>query len=148
MNNTKKEMLLTFIYFPVNEREVVTPVQIMKGLFLLGKRLKVKRFYEFEPYLYGPCSFEIYSGLEDLSRGNLIDSVDTPFSWKCYRATKKGREKAKTIIEKMGKEDLKELEKIKKEVLEKNFLQLLKYIYTNYPMYAKNSIINLKGFEK
>jgi uncharacterized protein YwgA len=149
MNFSRKDILLVFIALPINEkRDIISPIQLMKGMFLIKNELKMPDFYEFKPYLYGPCSFEIYSDLSNLLESSLISIVDTPFSWKCFRITAKGLEKADLIIKNLDNELIGKLNEIKKFVIKKTFLELLEYIYKKYPEYAKNTIINLKVFEK
>lgn len=146
---SREDILLVFIDMPIDKiKSIVSPIQLMKGMFLFKNELKLSKFYEFEPYLYGPCSFEIYSDLINLLENNLIDTVSTPFSWKFYRTTDTGSNKANLIIKKLDKRMLKKLNEIKKLVVTKSFLELLEYVYKKYPKYAKKSIIDLKVFEK
>jgi uncharacterized protein YwgA len=116
----------------------------MKGLFLIKQELKLKDFYEFEPYLYGPCSFEVYRDLELLTKERLITQVPSEERWFYYRITPLGKDKIKEILKTMDEKLAHEILKIKKFVLSKNIFELLQYVYSKYPEYAKNSIINLE----
>lgn len=140
----KKDILIALMYLPANKAVVMSPIQIMKSLFLFKMELKLsdEEFYKFEPYLYGPCSFEVYSDLDSLKIQGLVDSETSVWGWKHYRLTKKGSEIAKENIKRMDKNMLKQLRIIKNNVMSKSFIELLKYIYDKYPEYAKNSIIN------
>jgi hypothetical protein len=144
---SKKDILLVLIDLPVDNTKLISPIQIMKSLFLLKEETKLKDFYEFVPYLYGPCSFEVYSDLISLKEETLIEDVPTFSSWKYYKTTSIGSEKASLVMKTLDEELLKELIRIKKFVVTKTFLELLSYIYKKYPEYAKNSIINLKGLK-
>ena len=44
-------------------------IRLMKTLFLVWNRSgrSIAGYFEFEPYLYGPCSLEMYSVLDDLT---------------------------------------------------------------------------------
>ena len=146
---SREDILLTFIDLPIDKKQsIVSPIQLMKGMFLIKNELKISKFYEFEPYLYGPCSFEIYSDLISLLENNLIDTVDTPFSWRYFRTTNVGSEKANLIIKNLDSKTVKKISDIKKFVIKKSFLELLEHVYKKYPEYTKNSIIDLKVFEK
>jgi uncharacterized protein YwgA len=140
----KKDVLLYFIYVPVEDLELISPIQIMKGLFLIKQQLRPENFYEFEPYLYGPCSFEVYQDLEFLVRENLITQIPSTGRWFYYKITPLGKNKiveiSKTIDEKLAKAIL----EIKKSIARKTVFELLQYVYNKYPEYAKNSIINLE----
>ncbi len=120
---TKKDILLVFIAIQTEKAQnLISSIQIMKGMFLISKELKIPRFYEFKPYLYGPCSFEVYSDLISLLESNLIDTVVTQFSWKYYKVTNVGTEKSNFIIKSMDKELLNKLKEIKEFVINKNYL--------------------------
>jgi uncharacterized protein (DUF488 family) len=45
---------------------------LVKLAFLLGKEARIKNFYEFVPYHYGPFSFALYHELEMLGRNGYI----------------------------------------------------------------------------
>lgn len=146
----KEEILLALLYLPVDDEEKMSPIQIMKSMFLIKNELNLEdsEFYRFKPYLYGPCSFEIYSTLSNLEKKGIIDTIPTIRGWKYYRITNKGGILVKEIIKKMDKQVLDKIYEIKKLVLSKNFTELLEYVYAKYPEYAKNSIINMEVFKK
>jgi uncharacterized protein YwgA len=144
----KRDILLYFIYIPVENLELISPIQIMKGMFLIKQELKLENFYEFEPYLYGPCSFEIYHDLELLTKERLISQIPSGRRYFYYKITPLGKDKimntSKVIDENLAKGIL----EIKKLIAEKSILELLQYIYSKYPEYTKNSIINLEVLMK
>ena len=141
----KRDILLCFIALP--DRRPMSPIQIMKGMFLIKKELNVTDFYEFEPYLYGPCSFEVYRDLQRLAEENLILSSPSIRGWKYYIISSKGMEIFKAISQTMDGELLEGIRKIKKIVTEKSFIELLRYVYEKYPEYAVNSIINIEALK-
>ena len=122
----------------------MSPIQIMKALFLfkMESKLSDSEFYKFEPYLYGPCSFEVYSDLASLQIQGLTDAQPSLWGWKYYRLTDKGRNVAKEVVKEMDKKILDKLQSVKNTIMSKGFIELLSYVYTKYPEYAKNSIIN------
>jgi len=140
----KRDILLALMYLPT-DKKLMSPIQIMKALFLFKMELELSdsEFYKFEPYLYGPCSFEVYSDLASLQIQGLTDTEPSFLGWKYYRLTNKGRNVAEEVVRKMDKNTLNKLQGIKNIVMSKSFMELLKYVYTKYPKYAKNSIINI-----
>ena len=147
----KRNILLALMYLPTDKKlEIMSPIQIMKALFLFKMELKLpdSEFYKFEPYLYGPCSFEVYSDLASLQIQGLTDAESSFWGWKYYRLTDKGRNVAEEVVKKMDKSMLDSLQSIKNIVMSKNFMELLRYVYTKYPEYAKNSIINTEVLVK
>jgi len=141
----KEKRLLELIYLPIRDKPYMSPIQIMKAMFLIKQGLNLQKFYDFEPYLYGPCSFEIYSDLLDLKNKGLIDTVPSPWGWKYYRITAKGNIEAEKYIGEEDEEVKNKILEIKKLVVSKSFLELLRYVYKRYPEYAINSIINIEA---
>ena len=116
----------------------------MKGLFIFSQEVKkdsVKEnsLYEFIPYNYGPCSFEIYEDLRFLTHlGLLFPKFIEGQNWKYYSLSKKGK-----LLDKQIKIDIKAfkfLKEIKDFIIETPFSLLLKAIYKEYPKFAVNSI--------
>ncbi len=139
----KEKRLLELIYLPIGDKPYMSPIQIMKAMFLIKEELDLSEFYEFKPYLYGPCSFEIYSDLLDLKIRGLIDTIPSLWGWKNYRITAKGKVEAEKYIKEESEEVKNKILQIKKLVVSKSFLELLRYVYTKYPEYATNSIVNV-----
>jgi len=144
------DYLLIFIAIDATNLKLLSPIQIMKGMFLIGQELKIEDFYEFVPYLYGPCSFEVYSDLKKLVNDGLVMEIpahQTWASWNYYVATSKGKDKARKLIQQLDSSVVEKIKEIKKLILSMSFIELLKYVYKKYPEYARNSIINLEVFE-
>lgn len=135
--------MLCFIALPEGKTNVLSPIQIMKGMFLIKQELNVSNFYEFKPYLYGPCSLEVYEDIQRFVEENLILLLPSIRGWKLYTISSKGMEKFKAISKTMDEEFLENMRRIKKIVMEKSFIELLKYVYEKYPEFAINSIINI-----
>lgn len=140
----KRDILLCFIALPEGKTNVLSPIQIMKGMFLIKQELNVSNFYEFKPYLYGPCSLEVYEDIQRFIEENLILLLPSIRGWKLYTISSKGMEKFKAISKTMDEEFLENMRRIKKIVMEKSFIELLKYVYEKYPEFAINSIINIE----
>jgi len=145
----KQDWLLVYLFLPTKEEiNLIDPIRIMKGLFLFKMEFKEKLygFYDYKPYLYGPCSFEIYDDLLQLRLAGLVDEYSQPLSrWSYYRLTERGEAKAEQLIKEVSPDLLDRLKSIKMKVTELSFLNLLKEIYRQYPEYAKNSVINFGG---
>jgi len=117
----------------------------MKGLFLFKMELgdELKEFYDFVPYLYGPCSFEIYSDLSKLQLDNFVDEISLPFSrWSYYRLSERGQEESEKLKNAATSDLVLKLIDIKRRVMSPPFLSLLREIYKKYPEYARSSVIN------
>jgi len=140
----RRDILLCFIALPEGKTNVLSPIQIMKGMFLIKQELNVSNFYEFKPYLYGPCSLEVYEDIQRFVEENLILLLPSIRGWKLYTISSKGMEKFKAISKTMDEEFLENMRRIKKIVMEKSFIELSKYVYEKYPEFAINSIINIE----
>jgi len=145
----KREWLLVYLSLPSKDGKIIIdPIRIMKGLFLFKMECegKLNNFYEFEPYLYGPYSLEVYDDLLKLKSATLIDeSSQSSDRWSYYRVTKKGDEGAEKLKASAEIELLNKLKDIKMRVTSLSFLDLLKEVYTEHPKYAERSIITFKG---
>jgi len=116
----------------------------MKGLFLLRMEAQgeLNDFYEFEPYLYGPCSFEVYRDLSSLSANGQVDEFPAfPSRWNYYRLTSAGHERARKILDSLPPPLVEKITSLKQLVTGMSFLDLLRYVYERYPDYATRSII-------
>ncbi|MCX7837454.1 MAG: hypothetical protein N2323_05835 [candidate division WOR-3 bacterium] len=139
--------------------------RLMKFLFLLKKELNIdkyfKNYYRFLPYSLGPFDKKVYNDLEDLVKKGLVKRVLHPklkiseiekeiisyFDEEViseYKLTEKGLKEAQriiNIINKIDKNLIKGITKIKSQYQKYSLLQLLKEIYTKYPEYQKKSKI-------
>ena len=124
----------------------IDPIRIQKGMFLFAKTANAPRAqrYDFVPYNWGPCSFEIYEDLDDLLERGHIEEIRVPgASWNKYRRTDKGHSAASTVtrskrpaIRRLSTA----LSRIRSDIQTKSFEQLLKSVYADYPDYASKSL--------
>jgi len=145
-----EELLILYLHLPSFEnKKIIDPVRIMKGVFLICKEIEeFKNSYMFEPYLYGPCSFEIYSDLRQLmAKGIVQEHAQEIHYWSLYSLTNTGEEIAQQIVRKISKELLTKISDIKQTITRLSFIDLLKFIYRKYPDYAKKSIFNVLNLQ-
>ncbi len=139
--------------------------RLMKFLFLLKRELNIdkyfKNYYRFLPYSLGPFAKKVYFDLEDLIEKGLVKKILHPklkiseiekeiigyFDEEViceYRLTEKGLKEAQRIINIVNKIDknlIKEIAKLKTKYQKYTLLQLLKELYSKYPEYQKKSKI-------
>jgi len=121
-------------------------IRIMKALFLLWYRHKemVNDYFKFEPYLYGPCSFEVYEVLDFLLSHRMITQLPHPVQqWGVYYLTPKGQSKVDKITVNVNEKILEYIKNIVKEVAKLGFRDLLNKIYKEAPEFAINSIFRI-----
>jgi uncharacterized protein YwgA len=138
MELTKKEWILLLLRETPLDR-----IHIMKALFLIWHRSgrKIKDYFVFEPYLYGPCSFEVYSVLRVLETSGFIVQPPHPRpQWINYFLTTRGKEEAEKAKEKASPETLRVIEKVSNEVSQLSFYELLRKVYAEAPDFTNNSI--------
>ena len=150
-----KELELTarqktlLVFLGSDHQPELDPVRVMKGLFLIsvetpGRWLKQESRYQFEPYTYGPCSFEIYSDLDQLGKWGYVTSKEAPGrSWRYYALSPRGKELARRVAEAMNRETVRYFKDVRDFVATTSFRQLLSVIYHHYPAYAVNSVFKL-----
>lgn len=145
-----EELLILYLYLPSSgDKKIIDPIRIMKGMFLICKEIKeFGNLYKFEPYLYGPCSFEIYSDLRELiAKGIVQEHTQEIHYWSLYSLTNLGEKNAKEIIQKIPEEYLKKISDIKQTITKLHFMELLRFIYSKYPDYTKKSIFNVLNLQ-
>jgi uncharacterized protein YwgA len=120
-------------------------IHIMKALFLLQRRAgKIPDYFHFEPYLYGPCSFEVYDALTALEREGLVVRPLHPMpQWVAYYLTDRGKKEAESAVRALDPQLREHLETVTREVSQLGFYELLKRVYDAAPEFAVNSV--LKG---
>lgn len=145
-----EELLILYLYLPsFGNKKIIDPIRIMKGIFLICKEIEeFKDRYMFEPYLYGPCSFEIYSDLRQLiTKGIVQEHTQEIHYWSLYSLTDAGEEIAQQIVKQIPKKALNEISDVKQTITKLSFIELLRFIYQKYPDYAQKSIFNVLNLQ-
>ena len=137
-----------FLLLVINaaKQDGLSPVQLQKSLFLIRHKLSKSNrldFYNFIPQYFGPFNSQIYIDAEKLKENGLIDIHNSPLqNYKMFNITSEGSKQAKIIKKSISSIYLDEINKTVERVKSKSFNDLLKYIYTKYPEYKKNSIFS------
>lgn len=122
----------------------LTPVQLQKSLFLLGKQFPDELgpgFYRFEPYNYGPFSKQVYVDAEELGRDGLVAFTShSGGRWLDYVATPAGTRQASDVGAHAPPNLLAYLARVVNWSSEQSFPNLLRWIYAKYPEYRAKSI--------
>ena len=124
----------------------VSPVQLQKALFLIGRnlsaaQLRCKSFYDFRPYDYGPFDSYIYRDAERLQEeGNVIITAPSTRTYREYVATTVGLEKARLVKDQLDATTQGFLENVVKWVRAVSFSELVRAIYRAYPEMKVNSV--------
>ena len=109
----------------------------MKELFLLGQRARPTDFYDFIPYRYGPCAFEVYKDLDLLKSEGYLKETPTPGSrYPTYQLTELGVEFGRVAFDLLPNEARDEMVRVKREFNRMPIYALLSYVYENYPEFA------------
>lgn len=145
----KQEVLLTFLGLPAQGQAAgpMDPVRIMKGLFVFAQEIPKTDWvdktalYSFVPYLYGPCSFEVYRDLDHLAAcGYVRKTRREGCTWDLYASTQEGLSLAQEMRPKINLSAHRYMRAVKEFVTGLTFSELLRAIYHHYPAYAVNSI--------
>ena len=122
--------------------EGISPIQLQKLLFKFAKESQAPQseLYEFEPYNWGPCSFEIYDDLSALRSDNLIEPVPSGRGWSSYRLTDNGKHQASDLRNKVSSNLLEQLDEKYQYVTSRTFSELLSDVYDDYPDFATKSL--------
>lgn len=144
---TRADWLLLFLTSPARNGQrsrSLEPLRIMKGLFLMSQHgeEELKDLYLFKPYDYGPFTSDIYSDLGSLASDGLVaqDAV-AGRSWRMYRPTIDGIERATDLAANLGPRAEATIDEAYSFVTTRGFLKLLRDIYAEYPAYAVNTVV-------
>jgi uncharacterized protein YwgA len=140
---TKRDWLILLLAYKGANSSALDPVRIQKGMFLLSMEGTIPEAerYEFEPYHYGPYSFDLRSDADNLVRQNLADRLPVSgYTWGRYRLTQEGVDYAMRVIEEAGLTSARRVYEVKQAVTGKNFADLLREVYARYPAFAENSV--------
>ncbi|HYK53718.1 MAG TPA: hypothetical protein VEV38_09340 [Candidatus Eremiobacteraceae bacterium] len=121
----------------------LSPVQIQKTLFLLGKnrpRDVGKAFYSFRPYNYGPFDGHIYDDLRMLCFEGYVRRVKATDTLTEFELTPRGASAARTRAKKAPPRARAYLDKAARWARSVTFAHLVRSIYKLYPEYRENSV--------
>jgi hypothetical protein len=135
------------LFFLASNKDIeFDPIKMMKGLFLFAMEtppdwIPVDGRYQFEPYDYGPCSFQVYNDLNLLKKLGYIKSREAPgYTWEYYSLAPQGEKLVNKLKIEMDNHVLEYLGNISNFVSKYSMRSLLEMIYRVYPKYTVNSI--------
>ncbi len=108
--------------------ERLEPIQVQKTLFKFAEESGAddSERYDFEPYNWGPCSFEIYDDLGELREEQLVEFEPSGRGWNAYRVTDKGVQVAQGLREKADSDLVDRMDDIRDYVTSRSFGRLLR----------------------
>jgi uncharacterized protein YwgA len=139
----RRDWLLLLLGFKGANGSALDPVRIQKGMFLFAQEADApaEERYDFQPYNYGPYSFDLRNDLRQLVVEGLATEEPVPgYTWSRYRLTTEGMHKAKNMRDTADHDVAQKLFDIKQSVTGKSFNTLLRDVYDDYPEFATNSI--------
>lgn len=133
---------LTLIMLALAEGRQYTPVQIQKAMFLADDlaREAFDSRYDFQPYDYGPFDPDVYRDVGRMEAEGLTRVSVTSRGWNVYRATDAGRQRGRTLLDKLSVEQQKKLARISRFVRSLSFTDLVSSIYKAYPHMRERSV--------
>ncbi len=122
----------------------LSPVQLQKCLFLLGKNLSDEvgaDFYSFVPYNYGPFDPAIYSDAQELIDKDLVTLARVSGKkWAYYVVTSSGVMTAQNAASQLSPSVREYIKSVVSWVHQLSFVELITAIYRAYPEYQVNSV--------
>lgn len=119
-------------------------IRLMKALFLIWHRSgrNISDFYEFVPYLYGPCSFDLYRELGLALQEQLVTQAPHPIMQRAtYFLTPKGERVATSMRKRIQPAFLQLIRSVAKEIGSVGFYDLLRRVYAEAPDFASQSVV-------
>ena len=141
---TRQDWLLLLLGLRVERHApALDPVRVQKGMFVLAERnvLPAGERYSFEPYHYGPYSFELRDDLDALVEQGLVAAEAVPgYSWARYRLTEEGLAQLRASFAGADRRRLGEIAGVKQWMCDASFNSLLTAVYDEFPDYATRSV--------
>jgi hypothetical protein len=123
--------------------EPLTPVQLQKSLFILGREMPEQvgeDFYEFSPYDYGPFCADVYADAGELAANDLAAVEPSPGTrWNTYRATEDGVARARNLSRSVPA-PARYLSDVVGWARKLSFSALVRAVYAKYPEMKANSV--------
>jgi hypothetical protein len=118
------------------------PIQVQKTLFKFAEEAGAPEAerYEFVPYNWGACSFDIYDDLGQLREEELVEFEPSGRGWNVYHVTDKGAQVAKELREAADSHMVNRMDDIRGYVTSRSFGRLLRDVYADYPESAERSL--------
>ncbi len=121
------------------------PVQIQKLFFLIDEKLSSAlggRFFNFEPYDYGPYDSSVYKTIDALARDKKIEILVDSSGWskRSYKLTEAGLIEGQKILDNQLSFYKSFIFELVKFVISLSFTELVSAIYKAYPEMRKNSV--------
>jgi uncharacterized protein YwgA len=121
----------------------LSPVQLQKVLFLLGKELPSEvgsDFYDFSPYNYGPFDRAVYTDASMLSLTGCVAVTKSPGGYNEYSATPDGLQMVCKLKTELPPRAVAYVESVVDWAQSLSFSELVRAIYSKYPEYRENSV--------
>ena len=139
---------------------IVGKTRLMKLVFLLLKEMGLEENMtqepSFEPYRYGPFDAEVYDALDALEELGVIEEIphrdmesgeeemlEQYDAKTTFRLTEFGLSRVKDLARRVPKDVIERLVKAKIIYGKMPLMQLLHYVYSRYPEYARLSEANI-----
>lgn len=136
---TRREWLLLVL-----REKPLDRIHLMKALFLIWHRSgqKIDGFFEFVPYMYGPCSFDLYRELAAAEKERLIaQAPHVPSHWASYFLTAKGKRTADAVAGRATQDRLRHIQAVVTEIAPLGLNDLLQVVYSEAPEFATKSVL-------
>jgi hypothetical protein len=136
----------TLLAIAAAEGSPLTPVQLQKSLFLLGRGVPQAvgaEFYQFEPYDYGPFDAAVYRDAEALAAEHLIE-IERPLGlrYSVYRSTPEGQGLAVGLRQRAPTRAVDYLSTLVRWTRSLTFAQLVRAVYAAYPEFRVRSVFS------
>jgi len=116
-------------------------VRLMKVLFLVWYRSGCPEDgpFTFDPYLYGPCAFDLYEALGRITARGLIVQAPQPLTrWAAYHLTEAGRQSAASCS--IADHQRAAISELAPWAAAQSFRSLLDAVYREAPEFAVSSV--------
>ncbi len=144
--SNEKVILICLIGSGGSSKDINEPIEgslkLMKEAFLLKKELGEQFRYNFIPYDFGPCSFQIYEDLNNLIKEGIIkEERNNNFS--VYSIADSYEKIVASFIVSLDPKIRNSIMNVKKEFNRLSYYSIIAYVYEKYPNWTRASKFRL-----
>ena len=141
-DNHRKLQVLTAL-----DAEPLDRIRLVKTLFLVWHRAGEPDSgpFSFKPYLYRPCSFELYEALSSMQEEKLLAQAPHPnYRWSRYYITDRGRQVLENFPQPSA-DEAPNLRETAQWAAVQSFTSLLQKVYSEAPEFAGRSVVRTQA---
>lgn len=138
---SRKELVLAAL--SPAKKDPFQPVHVQKLFFLIDERADIgRKYFDFEPYDYGPFDKQVYYDLEELEEEGKVEINRNDWNQRQFLLTDAGQEEGEAALGKLSEDSRDYITRLSDYVRSLSFTDLVSAIYKAFPEMKEKSIFS------